>query len=201
MNYLAHLRLAEDTPESIVGNFLGDFVKGSLENYTHIYSRSILQGIRTHRQVDYFTDKHPIYLRSKKRISQSRRRFSGIIIDIFYDHFLARNWLLFSEVKLDIFIKNIYTILEQQKYIFPEKLKIILPRMIEEDWLKSYYHLEGISLVFKRLTKRFKRENNLVNAEEELIINYQALEEDFQTFFPCLINFVVGNRHKFLIRI
>ncbi len=197
MNYLAHLRLAENTPESIVGNFLGDFIKGSLEKYSHIYNKSILQGIITHLQVDFFTDKHPIYLRSKKRISQARSRFSGIIIDIFYDHFLARNWLLFSEVKLDIFVRNIYTILEEQKYIFPEKLKAILPRMIEEDWLQSYYHLEGISLVFRRLTKRFKRENNLVNAEEELLINYQALEEDFQAFFPCLITFVEDNRHHF----
>jgi acyl carrier protein phosphodiesterase len=197
MNYLAHLLLSENTPESRIGNFLGDFVKGSLENYQEIYNQGILKGIRTHRQIDIFTDKHEIYLKSKRRISPDRSRFSGIIIDIFYDYFLANNWHIFSEESLEDFSNNIYKIFQKNKNQLPTKFQQILPRMIQENWLLSYKDINGIALALKRLSKRFTRKNNLENAEEELLSNYQHLEHDFQQFFPDLINFVQDNRFKF----
>ena len=86
MNYLAHLFLSDGTPESLIGNLLGDFVKGSIEN---IYSLKIIEGIYLHRKIDSFTDSHPIFRSSKRLIGVDRRRFSGIMIDVFYDHFLA----------------------------------------------------------------------------------------------------------------
>ncbi len=197
MNYLAHLRLAENNSESIIGNFLGDFVKGRLENYSVIYNKSILKGLRTHRQVDVFTDKHPIYLISKRIISSERSRFAGIIIDMIYDYFLANNWHLYSEQKISKFIDDVYFILNKNYEILPAKLHKILPMIIKENWLLSYKSIDGIALAFQRLSRRFKRENSLGNAEIELINNYEELERDFKQFFPQLITFVEDNRVNF----
>ena len=190
MNYLAHLLLAKNTPESQIGNLLGDFVKGNLEQYKTIYNHEIIEGIKTHRQVDYFTDTHPIYLRSKHRINKSHRRLAGIIIDICYDHFLANNWHLFSYEELDIFVEKIYFILENNQEILPDRLKKILPKIIRDNWLCSYKNMSGVNLTFMGLSKRLKRENNLASAGNELIKNYPALESDFLIFFPEVINYV-----------
>ncbi|MGD1808256.1 ACP phosphodiesterase [Dapis sp. BLCC M126] len=190
MNYLAHLLLAKNTPESQIGNLLGDFVKGYLEKYETIYSHEILMGIKTHRQVDCFTDTHPIYLRSKNRISSSHRRLAGIIIDICYDHFLANHWSLFCHENLDVFVQKIYVILKDNQEILPEKLKKILPKIISENWLVSYKNISGINLTFVRLSKRLKRENNLATSVNELMKNYPEIESDFLMFFPEVMNYV-----------
>ena len=190
MNYLAHLFLAKNTPESQIGNLLGDFVKGYLEQYETIYSHEIIQGIKTHRQVDCFTDNHPIYLRSKNRISNSHRRLAGIIIDICYDHFLANHWNLFTHENLDLFVQKIYIILQKNQEVLPDRLQKILPKIISENWLSSYRNLSGINLTFVRLSKRLKRENNLATAGNELIKNYNEIESDFLIFFPEVINYV-----------
>lgn len=190
MNYLAHLYLAQNTPESQIGNLLGDFVKGPLEEYQTIYSPEIIQGIKTHRQVDCFTDSHPIYLRSKNRISSSYRRLAGIIIDICYDHFLATHWHLFSQVNLDEFVKNIYIILTKHQTKLPHKLKNILPKIISDNWLSSYQTISGINLTFVRLSRRLKWENNLATASNEFLKNYTELKSDFLTFFPEVIKYV-----------
>lgn len=189
MNYLAHLLLAENNPDSQIGNFLGDFVKGYLKSYQDVYSQKILEGIRNHREIDTFTDKHPIYIQSKRRITNSRSRFAGIIIDIVYDHFLARNWHDFYEDSLENFINKIYITLQTNQDKLPPKLQKILPIMIEENWLLSYREIDGIALTFNRLSKRFKKENTLMNSEEELLNNYQELEEDFRKFFPHVLDF------------
>ncbi|MDJ0554694.1 MAG: ACP phosphodiesterase [Microcoleaceae cyanobacterium MO_207.B10] len=190
MNYLAHLYLANNTPESQIGNLLGDFVKGILAEYEVIYSPEIIQGIKTHRQVDCFTDRHPIYMISKNRISNNYSRLAGIIIDIFYDHFLANHWHLFSPVSLDEFVKNVYLVLSKNQTILPDRLNRILPKIISENWLCSYKTISGINLTFARLSKRLKWKNNLATASNELIKNYTELESDFLSFFPELINYV-----------
>ncbi|NEQ38198.1 MAG: DUF479 domain-containing protein [Okeania sp. SIO3I5] len=190
MNYLAHLFLAKNTAESQIGNLLGDFVKGHLEQYETIYSNEIITGIKTHRQVDFFTDTHPIYLRSKNRISKSHRRLAGIIIDICYDHFLANHWNLFSDENLDVFVQKIYVLLKKNQEILPERLKKILPKIISENWLSSYKKISGINLTFVRLSRRLNRENNLASATNELLKNYAEIKSDFLIFFPEVINYV-----------
>ncbi|MGK7871950.1 MAG: ACP phosphodiesterase [Xenococcaceae cyanobacterium] len=197
MNYLAHLLLAEESAESRIGNLLGDFVKGPLKGCETLYSESIIKGIRTHRQVDYFTDKHRVYIRSKSRIDNSQRRFAGIIIDICYDHFLARHWEVFSDEKLEDFVANIYGILEKNKEILPERLRNVLPRMVSEDWLGSYKQPEGVGLAFARLARRLNRANNLAAAQHELTNNYTEIESDFLSFFPELVSYVEKNRQDF----
>lgn len=191
MNYLAHLFLAEDSADSILGNFMGDFVKGQLAGG---YSSGIIRGIITHRKVDSFTDSHERVLSSKRLISPGRRRFAGIIVDVGFDHFLARNWSDYSSSELNVFIKKAYDLLERYRNILPEKLRTVIPRIIGEDWLGSYRNIDAVGVVLNKISKRLKRENNLAGAVEELVSNYEVLEENFRAFFPELIVYVENCR-------
>jgi len=195
MNYLAHLYLAEDTEESLLGNIMGDFVKGPISGGFH---PEIEKGIRTHRKVDVFTDSHEIFRASRRLISPERRRFSGIIMDIAFDHLLARNWASYSDEELGAFIRRAYDVLARRNDVLPEKLRTALPRMIEEDWLGSYRTMEGagtaIDRISGRLRRRFGRENTLKGAIEEVERSYEELDRNFNAFFPELIAFVESLR-------
>lgn len=198
MNYLAHLYLAEDTEESRLGNLLGDFVKGPVEQSP--YSAGIKKGIKTHRKVDIFTDSHRKFLESKVLISPERRRFAGVILDLAFDHFLAKNWGEYSDTELNSFTQDVYEMLNQNSSILPVQLVSFLPRMIHEDWLGSYSRLEGISLVIDRISNRlerkFKRQNTLRGASSEIESNYEKLESNFIQFFPDVIDYVDSFRDK-----
>ncbi|MEW6494740.1 MAG: ACP phosphodiesterase [Cyanobacteriota bacterium] len=185
MNYLAHLYLAEDSPESIIGNLLGDFIKGQRLSD---YSEAIKRGIKFHQQVDIYTDSHPVFRQSKRLISSINGRYAGILIDVFYDHFLAKHWLIFSSVSLKEFSLKVYKILQVNEGILPDPLKRFLPTMIQRNLLMSYANIQGIDTALKKISLRVKRENNLGNAIEELINNYERLELDFYRFFPQLID-------------
>lgn len=181
MNYLAHLFLSDGTPESLIGNLLGDFIKGSIEN---IYPEQISKGIYLHRKIDSYTDYQPIFRSSKRLISLDRRRFSGIMIDVFYDHFLAKNWYNYSTTRLKDFTNHVYQVLQENQNRLPERLKNILPNMITNDWLASYKEISGINRAINGLSRRIKRTNNLSGGVEELFFNYQQLQADFSAFFP-----------------
>ncbi|HEY9665169.1 MAG TPA: ACP phosphodiesterase [Coleofasciculaceae cyanobacterium] len=187
MNYLAHLYLAEDSPESLIGNLLGDFLKGQRAD---TYCDEIQKGIHLHRQVDLYTDSHPIVGASKRLISPGNRRYSGIIIDVFYDHFLAKRWRDYSAVSLQEFSLTVYKILQNYESILPETLKNALPNMIRRNLLVSYAEIQGINAALQRLSVRLKRENNLASASQELTANYERLGLDFAQFFPDVIDYV-----------
>jgi acyl carrier protein phosphodiesterase len=187
MNYLAHLFLAKDSTESLIGNMMGDFVKGSIQGKYH--NKEIEKGIQLHRKVDCFTDAHPMTLQSKKLMSPKRRRFAGIILDIAYDHFLSRHWARYSNQELNHFIFNAYETLEQNRYTLPDRLQNILPRMIRENWLGTYLELSGVELTLNRISNRLKRKNALPGSVKEITRNYQALERNFLIFFPDVIRF------------
>jgi len=195
MNYLAHIYLAEDTEESLLGNVMGDFVKGHIGGGLH---PEIVKGIRTHRKVDVFTDSHEVFIASRRLISPGRRRFSGIIMDLAFDHLLAKNWSSYSDSDLGALIRKTYDVLLRRKDVLPEKFRLSLPRMIEEDWLGSYRTMEGagiaIDRISGRLKRRFGRENTLIGAIEEVERNYGELESNFNAFFPELISFVENLR-------
>ncbi len=195
MNYLAHLFLAENSDDSILGNFLGDFVKGRLGS---AYTIGIIKGIITHRKVDSFTESNNWFLISKKLISQSRRRFAGIIVDVSFDHFLAKNWSDYSSLELSVFTRRVYDLLEAYRGILPEKLQLIIPRIIGEDWLGSYLNVDGVGTTLNKISRRLRRENSLTGAVEELISNYNALEGNFRAFFPELIAYVEDYRKNYI---
>lgn len=188
MNYLAHLYLAEDSPESLLGNLMGDFVKGFINNMD--YSEAIVRGIKLHRQVDTYTDSHAIFLRSKRLIEPTNRRYAGIIIDVFYDHFLAKCWSDYSAQPLPEFAAKVYNVLEDYHNILPETLQRIVPRIVAENWLMSYADIEGIETVLIGLSRRIKRQNSLAMAVEDLRENYDRLLLDFEQFFPELVSYV-----------
>jgi len=184
MNYLAHMYLSKITPEAMLGNFLGDFVKGDAAGR---FPREVVEGIMHHRNVDHYTDTNAVVSSSKKLISPSRRRFSGIIIDIAYDHFLSRNWERYSAIDLSEFIGTIYKNLGNRTVVVPQRAEWVIERMIQEDWLSSYGTLEGIDKTFKRISKRLKKENTLCSAVEELETHYHSLNAHFSQFFPQAI--------------
>jgi acyl carrier protein phosphodiesterase len=187
MNYLAHLFLSEGTPESLIGNLLGDFVKGSAVN---LYSEEIIKGIDLHRKVDSYTDSHAIVRSSKSLVCSQRRRFAGVLTDVFYDHFLAKNWLEYSEIPLRDFSIGVYKILQDSRDILPESLKQVIPIMIDRDLFGSYKEIGGIDIALNRMSARIKRTNNLAGGVEDLTANYQQFESDFRAFFPDLISYV-----------
>ncbi len=187
MNYLAHLYLAEDSPESLIGNLLGDFLKGrGVEGYCE----SIKKGIQLHKHVDIYTDAHQIFRQSKRLIDSVNQRYSGIIVDVFYDHFLAKNWLHYSAVPLHQFTSNVYKTLQDNESILPESLRKHLPNIINNNILMSYAEIQGVKFTLQRLSARLKRANQLENASDDLIAKYECFELNFSQFFPELIDYV-----------
>jgi acyl carrier protein phosphodiesterase len=187
MNYLAHLYLAEDSPESLLGSMMGDFVKGAIGDR---YPPKITRGIELHRKIDSYTDSHPITRASRDLYSPVRRRFAGIIVDLCYDHFLYRHWSEFSDVILDQFISRVYEVLMTHRATLPARIEAMVPVMIREDWLGSYRDLIGVEKALNRLSRRVTNGDRLLGAIEEIKLHYRSLETNFLIFFPDLIHCV-----------
>ena len=190
MNYLAHLFFSDNTPHSMLGNLLGDFIKGNVEGK---FPLEVVEGIRNHRKVDTFTASNDIVSSSRKLISKERYRYAGIIIDVVYDHFLSRNWGFYSSAGLDEFIGTVYKNLVNHEVRIPHNAGLIIEKMIQEDWLRSYRTLEGVDTTFKRISKRMRRKNDLRTAVDELEVNYGRLNMHFLKFFPELITHLRGS--------
>ena len=141
MNFLAHLYLSGDSIPIILGNFIGDFVKG---NQLKRFDPEIQKGILLHREIDYFSDRNENFVRSKKRLYNNYHHYSGVIVDLYYDHFLARNWSKYSQFKLPSFAHKVYGIIQDNAAILPDKVKYLLPYMIQGNWLVNYGKVEGI---------------------------------------------------------
>lgn len=186
MNYLAHLFLSNHSGESLIGNLLGDFVKGRINGQ---YNSHITRGIILHRKIDSYTDLHVKKLCQRRLVSSNRRRFAGIIIDVSYDHFLSKHWAKFTQMDFDDFIADVYSVLQENKSILPEKLQHILPYMVRENWLASYQDIAGVEIALNRISTRLKRKNALLGSVDELENNYNLLEDQFLGFFPDLIRF------------
>jgi acyl carrier protein phosphodiesterase len=184
MNYLAHLFLADPTPELLIGNLLGDFRTGvPLDRYSPL----IRQGIEDHLKIDAFTDSHSIVRADKQRFSPPQRRFAGIVLDVLYDHYLAKHWQLYSPVALSDFSQGVYQVLRQHQAILPIKLQQALPEMIQHNWLCSYADLGTIEYVLTRMAKRFKRPTPIAASYSEILTHYHVFEQGFLAFFPDLI--------------
>lgn len=189
MNFLAHLLLGSDSPEQALGSVLGDFVKGDLAQSA--LPPAVQQGVWLHRQIDAFTDVHPVFLQSKARISPQRRRYAGIMIDLFYDHFLARHWASFSAQALPQFTARMYADLAAQEALMPATAKPILQRMAAMDWLGSYADLSSVHTALNNMAvHRLRPGNPLGGAAHELEADYSGFEADFWAFMPQAQGFV-----------
>ena len=185
MNYLAHLYFAEDTPESCVGNLMADFVRGPVDRQP--FNGAVMRGMRSHVAVDRYTDGHDVVRESKALISPARRRFAGIIVDICYDHYLARNWTEFSGEPLSAFIERTYGTLSAYRGDMPPVLSRVIRHMVKHDWLNGYRELAGIGRALDGLSMRIRRPNTLAGSVEELEANYDEMEGQFLRFFPDLV--------------
>ena len=187
MNYLAHIYLSGDDEEIIVGNFIGDFVKG---HHFNQYTQMIRKGIILHRYIDSFTDTHAIVRRSKARLNEQYHKYSGIIIDILYDHYLVKNWSQYSEFPLDAFISNFFELANRYFDLLPESVKFFLPSFIKNNWIKMYDTLEGIQDVLLRMSTRTSLPDNTDFAISVLRRDYDLFEAEFQAYFPALVTYV-----------
>jgi acyl carrier protein phosphodiesterase len=191
LNYLAHFFLSGNSPDLLIGNFIADSVKGKQPD---LYPEGIRKGILMHRSIDYFTDTHPVTARSKARLRARFNHYSGVITDVFYDHFLARDWKHYSAEPLSDYAGRIYDFLESQAENFPEKPRFMLPFMKKHNWLMAYSETEGIRHVLTGMSRRTKFESGMEDAADALIANYADFEMDFKEFFPDILAFTEDYR-------
>jgi acyl carrier protein phosphodiesterase len=187
MNFLAHLYLSGNQPQHMIGNFIGDFVRG--RNLVEQFGEGIAQGIELHRAIDEFTDKHPVVKQSKNRLRPNYRHYSPVIVDVFYDHFLANLWANYHNVPLDVYAQNAYRLIEKYWEIIPLQLKNIMPYMVKDNWLVNYGSLAGIHQALTGLSRRATHVSNMEKASHDLQLHYTDFKAEFEVFFPLLKNF------------
>lgn len=191
MNFLAHLHLSGDEPEILVGNLMGDFVKGRLVGS---FPPGIERGIRLHRRIDSFAAGNASFRESKVRLDASFGLYRGVMVDLFYDHFLARHWDDYSPIPFDVFVAAAYHVMEEYERVLPERLRRVLP-VIFTELIPSYREINGIERALGRMAARLGRANPLGEGAGELVRHYDALHDDFSCFFPEAIAFVRGLIH------
>ena len=184
MNYLAHLFLSGEAPEIRVGNFIGDYVKGNSYNK---FSPKIQKGILLHRRIDEFTDKHPVVKRSSVRLNSHYGRYSGIVIDMFYDHFLAANWKSYSEVELSEYVTSVHRLLMFNYFKLPARVKRFLPFLIKSRRLENYRHISGIERSLQTMSNFTSLPAKTGLAIEVLENYYEDFNTEFKEFFPDII--------------
>jgi len=191
MNYLAHLHLGGQRPGQLLGSLYGDFVKGRLQGQ---FEPEVEAAIQLHRSIDVYTDRHPLVDVSLTRFSVTRRRYAGIVLDVFFDHCLARDWSLYADRPLTQFTSNVYRVLSAESQL-PERLAKIAPHMMAHDWLGSYREFEVLEQVLRGISRRLTRPEELAGAMQELRVLYEPLSEDFRLFYPQLQDFAQHRRH------
>lgn len=184
MNFLAHIYLSGDNDLMKIGNFMADGIHG--KNFD-TFPLEIQKGIILHRSIDTFTDAHPVFRQSTKRLHANYHHYSGIIVDIFYDHFLAKNWSHYSDEKLEVFSERFYQSLRDNYNDLTLKTQKMMPYLIEYNWLLSYQTIEGIESVLAKMDTRMKRDSNMRFSVAELRMFYSDFESEFTVFFEALV--------------
>ena len=187
MNFLAHIFLSGNNDLIKIGNFMADGIRGN--DYLN-YPEEIQKGVVLHRAIDTFTDAHPIWRQSKHRLHERYGHYSGVIIDILYDHFLAKNWFQYTDEDLEDYVERFYQSLKDNYEILSPKTKKIMPYMIESNWLVSYASIAGIERILFQMDYRTKHRAHMQNAIQELQEFYNEFEEEFTLFFQDLIEMV-----------
>ncbi|WP_281615869.1 ACP phosphodiesterase [Flammeovirga sp. SubArs3] len=187
MNYLAHIYLSRHDDEEMFGNFIGDFVKGRDFNYL---PQKVARGVQLHRRIDEFTDHHHVTQKMKVKLQPMAGRYALVVVDIFYDHFLAKKWDHFHKnVGLQDFANHFYDLPYWQSSWTPDKAMNIYPFLKQYDWLNAYQHDEGLTKVFGGMERRINFRSPIGNAVNWLKKDYFYYEECFEDFFPQLIDF------------
>jgi acyl carrier protein phosphodiesterase len=180
MNFLAHIYLSGNNDLVKIGNFMADGIRGN--DYAH-YPPDVKKGILLHRAIDSFTDAHPLFRLGTKRLHEKYHHYAGVIMDVFYDHFLARNWKLYSTEKLEDYAASFYRLLETRYDLLTDRVKNMLPVMKESNWLVSYATTEGISKILYNMDRRTGGQSKMASAGDALREHYTELEREFSEFF------------------
>lgn len=186
MNFLAHIYLSGQDEELVIGNFIADSVKG--RKYLD-YPEGIKNGIILHRAIDYYTDTHPIVRQSTSRLFETYGHYSGVIVDILYDHFLAANWQHYSNIPLDEFVETFYDLLQNNRSVLPKNVQQFLPYMIRDNWLLSYATVKGIGKILHQMNERTNKVSKMNTAVVELRAHYADFGKEFSLFFEELQTF------------
>ena len=190
MNYLAHLFLAGSHPEMILGNFIADHVKGKeILNYPE----TVRKGIVMHRAIDTYTDQHPVVKQSIARLRADFHKYAGVIVDMYYDHFLSAQWDEYSHTDIHEFTKTRYDTLNSFHAILPARSAKLLFYMERQNWLLSYANLEGMQQAFNGMSRRTTFISNMEFAVANLKSGYTEFGDEFRLFFPELQSFVQEN--------
>lgn len=183
MNFLAHIYLSGDNDLVKIGNFMADSIRG--HSYD-VYPEDIQKGILLHRSIDSFTDMHPIYRQSKHRLHEKYGHYSGVIMDIFYDHFLAKNWKTYSDENLDEYAENFYLLLKENYDLLTDRVKGMMPYMIARNWFVSYSTIAGLEMIMFQMDHRTKNRVDMHESMVELQKYYTEFENEFRLFFEEL---------------
>ncbi len=196
MNFLAHIFLSgTDNDQLLIGNFIADFVRGKT---SHSLPNDVKAGIILHRKIDAFTDANLTVKKGVQRLKNRYSKYSTVLIDVFFDHFLAINWNKFSNITLEDRAPEVYSVFTEHKLILPEKVQLFLPYMIKQNWLVNYAKIYGMERSLEGLSSRAKFDNELFLAINELKIYYSEYNEEFLEFFPQIIEYVNNIKHSIL---
>lgn len=186
MNHLAHLYLSQTDIDLMVGNFIADQIKGK---DFRAFSAGVQKGIEMHRAIDTFTDEHSVVMQSKKRLFPTYHKYASVIVDMYYDHFLAKNWLDYSPIPLKLFALNTYKVLRARQSEMPAASQRILKYMSVGDWLTAYATEKGMKRALSGLASRAKFESKMEYATKDLFRDYSLYEKEFAAFFKELVAF------------
>lgn len=186
MNHLAHLFLAPDDAESLIGNLAGDFVKGPVADR---FTPGIRAGIMQHRRIDAFTDEHPAVSAFRRVLVPEHGHYSRVIADMFFDHFLAFRFDELAGEPLEAFLTRTFARIDPHEDLLPGRLRALYPRIRDERWLESYREIEGIEHALANMSWRFSRRPRLATAARHLVDSRRELERRFDQFFPEVVEF------------
>ena len=190
MNYLAHVYLSGSNKSISIGNFIADHVKGKA--YLN-YPQTVQKGILLHRKIDLYSDNHPLFKKNVYLLFPEFRHYSRVIVDMFFDHFLASKWESYHPDPLEVFSKQFFSMLKKNSEILPYKTKKMLPFITKYNWFIAYRSLEGLESILYQMSERTKFPSNMHLAISNLKNNYADIDQDFQEFFKELRDFV---RHE-----
>lgn len=184
MNFLAHTLFAQGDSDRIVGQFCGDFVRGSDLSE---FPPGIQLGIRRHRRIDAFTDRHPAVRASLTVFEPPVRRFAGIVADVVFDHYLARDWDSYSDMPLHEHVEHVHSALNENRHTLPPTLQRFATFLQRENVLLGNLDYSGVELTLQRLAARSERFSPIADGADIARREETTLLNAFNTFFPELL--------------
>lgn len=181
MNFLAHVYLSDGIPKRQIGNFIADAIKG--DQYK-VYENEMRYGILLHRKIDSFTDSHPVFRQSVRRLFDKFRHYSPVIVDMFFDHFLAKHWSKFHDEPLERFVSQFYDSLTKHQTQLPARTLRMLPYLLAENWLCQYQEVAGLKTILTQMDRRTNDKSMMRFATDALLAEYDDYQTDFFNFMP-----------------